>query len=409
MAAKVFWYEQKKSWYVVDRRPGKPRKMKAFGPTDVHRDEAQAFVDALNAEMEERAARVRALTGPGKPIFGADALRGWFDAAKDGLGESRRRQCHWLIEAYLIPGFGGLDLRRLRREHITSFAGKMAQVTAEHGRGRKLGHHTIRQMLSVFRRVLHWLAEDDQLEFRIPGSIAGKVVSMGGEAARAQGAHEGEREAWNREEAYQLLEISRASALYPILLAALHTGARKGELLGLDWQHVDLSSRTIKIRQILTYTDKIKPTPKTRRSRRDVSLSPELTELLRQMSKARAAQIGLSGEEPGRVFRCGTGKPWTYSGLDSSWKTLSLRAYNRHAVRMLPLHSFRHTYVSWALDAHENIGWIAAQIGDRASTMLTTYAHFVRGSESDHSFLSEPRSSGSRPRVGEKAVRGADS
>ncbi|WP_407674407.1 tyrosine-type recombinase/integrase [Nonomuraea glycinis] len=52
-------------------------------------------------------------------------------------------------------------------------------------------------------------------------------------------------------EARHLLEVSRDSRLHALIMLALRTGMRRGELLGLRWTDADLTSGTLAIRQTL--------------------------------------------------------------------------------------------------------------------------------------------------------------
>jgi len=54
---------------------------------------------------------------------------------------------------------------------------------------------------------------------------------------------------WTAEQARRFLAVARGSGYGPIWLLALGTGMRRGELLGLRWQDVDLDKGLIAIRQ----------------------------------------------------------------------------------------------------------------------------------------------------------------
>jgi integrase len=96
-------------------------------------------------------------------------------------------------------------------------------------------------------------------------------------------------------EAWRLLEVAseagdRLEALYVL---ALHTGMRRGELLGLKWEDVDLDGSIVRVRRTLTRTGNGKRLalgePKTKKSRRTVRLTPRAVEALRR-HRARQAE-----------------------------------------------------------------------------------------------------------------------
>src|SRR5262249_15848397 len=71
--------------------------------------------------------------------------------------------------------------------------------------------------------------------------------------------------------------------LQPIAVLALATGARRGEICRLTWGHIELDNATMKIERSLEQTNaglKFKQ-PKTKTSRRTISLPPTAVEALR--------------------------------------------------------------------------------------------------------------------------------
>jgi len=66
-------------------------------------------------------------------------------------------------------------------------------------------------------------------------------------------------------EAPQLLEAARGDRLKALFGLAVHTGMRRGELLGLKWEDVDLDIGKIRVRRTLTSAEKsVKPSEKSR-------------------------------------------------------------------------------------------------------------------------------------------------
>ena len=80
--------------------------------------------------------------------------------------------------------------------------------------------------------------------------------------------------------------------LFPMVSLALATGARRGELLALQWGDVDLDRGVLRIERSLEETKaglRLKP-PKTKRGRRNIALPPEAIALLRAH---KVRQLGL--------------------------------------------------------------------------------------------------------------------
>src|SRR3712207_2315103 len=94
-------------------------------------------------------------------------------------------------------------------------------------------------------------------------------------------------------EARWLLEAARGNRLEALYVLAVHTGMRRGELLGLKWGDVDLENTTVRVRRTLTRTDNGRRLalgePKMKNSRRTVRLTQRAVEVLRS-HQARQAE-----------------------------------------------------------------------------------------------------------------------
>ena len=118
------------------------------------------------------------------------------------------------------------------------------------------------------------------------------------------------------ERARQLLTAAKSDRLFALYVMAVYLGLRRGELLGLQWQQVDLEAETLQIVQTLQRVGgqlQLLP-PKTRSSRRTVPLPLPVVDALRShrlaQSKERLA-AGSHWTDTGMVFasRVGTPRP----------------------------------------------------------------------------------------------------
>ena len=185
-----------------------------------------------------------------------------------------------------------------------------------------------------------------------------------------------------------LLKAFRDSDMFLLVATLAATGLRRGEALALRWEDIDLDAKTLRVLRSVeeTRTDvRIKDRPKTKGSRRQITLDDGLIELLRADWK-RQAEVQLRlGRRVGRealVFypdpREPT-KPWAPDWLS--------RKFVRHAeargFRDISLHSLRHTAATLWLLAGAPVHVVAARLGHHSPTVtLNVYAHVVgRGEE----------------------------
>ena len=81
-----------------------------------------------------------------------------------------------------------------------------------------------------------------------------------------------------------LIEGTKNTDIYIPILLAIYTGARRGEILGLNWNNVDLEKRIIKIENNLCATKNglIIKQPKTNSGNRTIAISDSLVKILKR-------------------------------------------------------------------------------------------------------------------------------
>ena len=149
-----------------------------------------------------------------------------------------------------------------------------------------------------------------------------------------------------------------------LLMCAVLTGMRRGELLGLRWEDVDLEGYRIFVRRALWRGKLV--TPKSRRSRRAIDLAPTL----------RAALAGLSSRfQGGLVFCKADGNP---IDPDNFVHRVWVRVLRRAELRRIRFHDLRHTYASLLIAQGAHPKYIQAQLGHASiQTTLDRYGHLM--------------------------------
>jgi integrase len=175
-----------------------------------------------------------------------------------------------------------------------------------------------------------------------------------------------------------------------ILMLALQTGLRIGELCGLKWSDLDLERKTITVKRRVKRTkvifdDKskgnkteilIRP-PKTAKSRRTIPLMESAVIALQQHKKEQKIlemKHKLVWRNEKWIFTLLDGKLLEPNLLDRQFKAVLKTA----GLPSINFHALRHTFVSRLLEAGENIKTISELIGhtDVAFT-LNKYAHIL--------------------------------
>jgi len=252
------------------------------------------------------------------------------------------------------------------------------------------GHarETVETTGSVLDTILRWAHRREILTaIPVPKRPGDKGIrKIFREVAAARCAPPKRPEAWTRTEVAALLSCAdeRGPWLYAPMLFVAHTGCRRGEMIALEWPDVDLARARVTIRQSET-RGQVKGTKADKV--RIVELSPEVVKMLQGIERP-----------TGRVFLDAKGRPWKDYQFSGYWVRVRKEAANKHEVRPLKFHCFRHTYATWALASGLDPAWCARQIGDTLEVFLSRYSHEMPGVVRSFSFLRlEPDAGQPRP------------
>src|SRR5262249_21977397 len=157
----------------------------------------------------------------------------------------------------------------------------------------------------------------------------------------------------SEDERQRLLEscqVSRNSSLYTLVVLALSTGARRGELLSLHWSDVDLK------RGMLTFC-------KTKNGEtRAVPLTGYALDVLAHHTKIRRHNTTL-------VFPDRTGRRPV--GIREAFEY----AVKRAEIANFKFHDLRHTFASYLAMNGATLAEIAEVLGHKTLAMVKRYAH----------------------------------
>ena len=169
--------------------------------------------------------------------------------------------------------------------------------------------------------------------------------------------------------ARSLLELSRIMACRLVLM----TGMRRGEVLGLTWQHVDVPRASIAVVQQFTSEGTVRK-PKTRTGVRTVSLDEDTVEKLiqwrdQQKELMQALRLRMTPETPVVVNSIGGFS--NTSDFNAWWATFRKEA----GFPTLRFHDLRHTQATLLIGNGIDIKTVQGRLGHaRAATTLDTYA-----------------------------------
>lgn len=190
-------------------------------------------------------------------------------------------------------------------------------------------------------------------------------------------------EAYTIDEVNKLLIYSRDDYIANITIAlGCLAGLRRGEMLGLRWEDVELSNNPIiHIRQTLVVVDNkvIVKEPKTKAGKRDIPIPNVLAEILKKAEleyKKNKFKCGKDFVDSGYVITKPNGEHYRPDGVSIHYDRFVHRLEQEGIVQYKSLHKLRHSYATMLIDGGANPKVVQKNLGHEDVTMtLGTYAH----------------------------------
>jgi integrase len=358
-----------KSWEVTVWQQGRDpstgrRRRRCLTVHGSRRDAARKLAEAL--QQRDTGTDL----SPGRLTVG-DYLRRWLrDYAAHNVAPSTLTRYRGIIENHLIPALGSLRLRDLRPGHIQD---AYARFLGPEGRASKHKHGPLsaRTVLHHHRLIKEALAQAVRWQ---------DVSHNAADGVSAPRPARPEMRVLGAEEVSWLLEAAAETPLYALVYLALHTGLRQGELLGLRWQDIDLDRGTLHVQrtaQRLKGQGVIYRPPKSHRSSRPVSLSPEVVALLREHRRLQVEhklRVGPAYRGLGLVFASPLGGPMDAGNLRRAFA----RLLDRAALPRIRFHDLRHTAATLMLTAGVHPKVVSERLGHATVALtLDTYSHVL--------------------------------
>lgn len=263
-----------------------------------------------------------------------------------------------LIVQHILPELGDTQIDDLGRRQISEFL--TAHQADGNLRGEALSATSTNLMLTVLNAAFTYACDMELL----PANPCDRIRRVPGPPSRV--------EAFTREEQRRLEEaiaVSEDRRLFGIRLC-LYTGLRIGELLGLEWQDVDMEKGILHIGKTV-YREKnaegewqlFVDRPKTAASERMVPLPGYLAEDLRIYRRGARSEFVIENKKAERMSI-------------RSYQYLFERLTEKAGVRKLNFHALRHTFATRALECGMDIKTLSELMGHKNATItLNRYAH----------------------------------
>jgi integrase len=267
------------------------------------------------------------------------------------LDYSKSNKLSYGVEVYyvngtLVPFFGLLALDRITPFEVERFK----QKRLKDGLKKSSINREIGLLKSMLRTAMEWEltsrngAKEAKL-FKLDDPLSDRVLSYEEERKLLAACDEPELRC-------------RAPHLKSIVLVALYTGLRRGEILRLRWADIDFQQNVLTVQKAKT---------KSGRGRR-VNLNSMLGETLRLLREAQESEWVFPSPKRFQTL----GKPEKHIG---DVKNAFRRAVRLSGIEPITFHQLRHTFCSRLADAGVPLPVIQDLAGHASITMTRRYTH----------------------------------
>jgi integrase len=272
---------------------------------------------------------------------------------------SRRPSTHrtytQVVDHYIDPAIGRIPLAKLEPEHVQAMLARLSERVAP---------RTVAFTRTVLRVALGRAEKHGRVRRNVASLIDPPTVPRI------------EVQPFSAEQARGLVKAVAGNDLEPLLVMALGTGARQGELLALRWQDIDLDAGVAAIRHTLQ-RDGTLAEPKTERSRRTVVLPQMVIDALRLQRRTQLRQRLAAGREwhdLDFVFTRSDGQAMRGDVVRHRYARILVRA----GLPRLPFHHLRHAFATLQIEAGEDLASVSRMLGHASlATTADVYAHLT--------------------------------
>lgn len=171
-------------------------------------------------------------------------------------------------------------------------------------------------------------------------------------------------ESFTKDEIQRIIRASKEEKLYPLIMVAIFTGMRVGEICALKW--IDYDGKYIHVRRTIT-GQKLGSTTKTQSSIRDIILPDNIIAILNKMPR-----------DCEFIFHSRSGHFYFYRFIHNVW----VRVLKRANLPYKKFHALRHTHASQLIAAGVPVTEVAKRLGhSNVGTTLSVYSHAIKGSD----------------------------
>ncbi|WP_195397791.1 site-specific integrase [Holdemania sp. 1001302B_160321_E10] len=258
-------------------------------------------------------------------------------------------------QSFVLPKFENIPLSKINRRSVADWQNWLLKQKTP--KGEPYSNSYLRAIQTGFKQVINWAVDEGYLSetpFKKKNAIRKDEPKK-------------EMNFWTPDEFqkfYDKIDNLQDKVTFRILYWC---GLRKGELIGLNIEDYDPTTKTISINKQWDTRNKKMTSPKNERGHRKVSVDTETARLIETLIAYYKRCGGYRPDAP----MIGFTKRLPAQTLDNRKKKYIIAA----GVKNIRIHDFRHSHVSYLINQGFQPSDVAARLGHTVTETLNRYGH----------------------------------
>jgi integrase len=255
--------EGKERWVAAMKDPETGKRLERYAKSQ---KEAYELLEQMKSEIRQGAL----VTGSRQTV--ERYLQDWFEnVQKQTVRKTTYLRQEPILRNVILPAIGHFQLQKLTPQHVQTL------YSAKINEGWNPG--SIRNIHKILHKAL-----DNAVRWRLVPRNVCDLVSLPRRVKRKP-------RTLTKDQAVQLLKASQGHPLEPLVVLALTTGMRHGEIAALRWRDINFAARTLEVKHTVTFISGhgyVEGEPKTEKSNRTIVL-PRF--VIRSLERCRFHQL----------------------------------------------------------------------------------------------------------------------